>query len=251
MAEAQGKTGRGGTGTGMRRREAPRRKFDEIAEHIEVMILSGQLRPGAKIASERQLMEQFGAGRSSVREALFALQRKGLLTLQAGARAIVTEPSADGILAELSSAAHYFTRRPEGIRDLQQARLLFEVGLARHAALHATDVQIEALREALERNLKADTSETFIATDVAFHRAIATISQSRIFEALSAALSDWLTEQRSTSARAGATVEHVRQRHQDIFDAIARRDAVAAEAAMEVHLEEVIRTYWREIVPGG
>jgi DNA-binding GntR family transcriptional regulator len=44
-------------------------------------------------------------------------------------------------------------------------------------------------------------------------------------------------------------MEHVRQRHQDIFDAVARRDAEAAQSAMEIHLHEVIRRYWQDVAP--
>ena len=57
-----------------------RKRYEEIAEHIELQIFSGKLAEGSKIPSERELMERFGVGRSTVREALFALQRKGLLS---------------------------------------------------------------------------------------------------------------------------------------------------------------------------
>ncbi len=222
-----------------------RRKFSNIAEHLELQILSGRIRPGDRLKSERAYMAQFGAGRSSVREALFSLQRKGLITLRLGARAEVVEPSAAGILDELMTAAQYFARRPQGVRELQGARVLLEGGLARTAALNATDEDLVRLEDALQANLAASDPDRFIATDLAFHRTIASVSRNSIFMALELALSEWLREQRNESARAGASMEVVRMHHSRIFRAIADRDPVAAQAAMEAHLNEVMQTYWR------
>ena len=114
-----------------------RKKFQEISEHLELMIFQGKLQPGDKIPSERDLMAEFGAGRSSVREALFTLQRKGLLAVRPGAAARVTSPSTDTMVSELSGAARHLLRQPQGVRDLQNARALLEIGLSRHAALRA------------------------------------------------------------------------------------------------------------------
>ncbi|MCF6327944.1 MAG: GntR family transcriptional regulator, partial [Devosiaceae bacterium] len=79
-----------------------RKKYQEIAEHFELLVLSGRLRPGDRLPAERQIMEDFDAGRSSVREALFSLQRQGLLTSRPGSVPRVSTPTVDGIFAELT-----------------------------------------------------------------------------------------------------------------------------------------------------
>ena len=89
----------------MNRSAGKRRKYEEIAEHLELLIVSGRLHTGDRIPSERELMTQFGAGRSSVREALFVLQRKGLLVAGAGAVPRVRKPTAAFMVAELSGIA--------------------------------------------------------------------------------------------------------------------------------------------------
>ncbi len=222
-----------------------RKKYEEIADHLELLIFSGKLQIGDRIPSERKLMEQFGAGRSSVREALFALQRKGLLTARPGAAARVSRPTADTMVSELSGPARHLLSRPEGIRYLQDARALLEIGLARKAALHATDDDIAALESALEENRRASDHKTFASTDMMFHYTLAMISRNQIFTSLNMALNEWLAEQRDVSAKAGATFEGVFAEHKAIFDAIAARDAVAAEGAMERHLDSVSRLYWQ------
>ena len=227
---------------------AVRKKFEEIAEHLELLIFSGKLAVGDKIPSERDLMAQFGAGRSSVREAIFALQRKGLLAARSGAATRVSSPSADTMISELSGAVRHLLSRPEGIRDLQNARALLEIGLARNAALHASEEDIATLQVALEENRKANDQETFARTDMMFHYALAMISRNEIFTSLNSALNEWLAEQRRVSALAGVTFEEVYIQHRAIADAIAARDPVAAEEAMDAHLNDVSRRYWRAVL---
>ena len=227
-----------------------RKKFEEIAEHLELMIFSGKLAPGDRIPSERALMERFGAGRSSVREATFALQRKGLLSSRPGAAARVSTPTPDGIISELTGPIRHYLNRPQGIRDLQNARALLEIGLTRSAALNATAADLAVLKKALEDNGMARDQETFARTDMVFHYTLAMISHNEIFTSLNMALNEWLAEQRSLSAKAGARFNEMYGHHAAIFDAIAARDAVAAEAAMERHLDAVSRYYWQVVSKG-
>ncbi len=225
----------------------PRKKFEEIAEHLELMIFLGKLQPGDRIPSERDLMAQFGAGRSSVREALFSLQRKGLLAIRPGAAARVTSPSTDTMVNELSGAARHLLRQPQGVRDLQQARALFEIGLARHAALGASDEDVAALAKSLEENRLAADQEEFFRTDMLFHYTLAMIAHNQIFTSLNVALSDWLADQRRISSRSKATFAEVYAEHKAVYDAIAARDPVAAELAMERHLDAVADRYWKHV----
>lgn len=230
---------------------AKRKKYEEIAEHLELSIVSGQIRAGERIPSERDLMDRFEAGRSSVREALFTLQRKGLLSATAGAVARVTEPTADVMVQELSGMARLMLSRPDGVRELQEARILFETGLARRAARRADAEACRALREALDANITASDQASFVATDIAFHTEIARICGNRSYLAINAAFSDWLHDQRVVSARAGVTREQAVAQHRVIFEAIEAGDPVAAEAAMETHLETVARFYWKGVAGDG
>lgn len=229
---------------------SPRKKFEEVAEHIELSIFAGRLAVGDKIPSERELMMQFGVGRSTVREALFTLQRRGLLTPRPGAAARVSRPDADSVIHDLSGAARHFLSQPDGVRHLQNARMLFEIGLARTAAQQATGEDVAALRQALEANRAADTQEAFARTDLTFHYQIAMIARNPIFTAIHHALMGWLAEQRAVSARAGATRSEIHEQHRAVFDAIAAGDPPAAAAAMETHLTTVARFYWQAMSVG-
>jgi GntR family transcriptional repressor for pyruvate dehydrogenase complex len=224
-----------------------RKKFEEIAEHIELAVFSGKFAVGDKIPSERELMIQFGVGRSTVREALFSLQRKGLLTARAGAAAVVSRPDANTMIDDLSGAARHMLSQPDGMRQLQHARMLFEIGLARSAAKNAGDDDIELLKAALEANGAAEDQRTFVRTDLTFHYTLAMISHNPIFTSLHHALMEWLADQRSTSARAGVTRAEIFAQHRAIYDAVAAHDPIAAENAMEAHLTTVAHYYWNAV----
>ena len=128
------------------------RLFEQIAEILEHRIRGRDVMAGTELPSERDLMKEFNVGRTAVREALFHLQRMGLVELKPGARARVAAPSPAAVMSSLAGSARYLLSEPEGIRHFQDARILFETGLIRDAARLATDDDIERLRAALEAN---------------------------------------------------------------------------------------------------
>jgi GntR family transcriptional repressor for pyruvate dehydrogenase complex len=132
---------------------------------------------------------------------------------------------------------------PDGVRNFQNARIFFEVGLARHAALHATGENIAAFREALETNRQSiGDLRRFERTDVAFHYVLAVVPRNPIFTAIHAAFAEWLLEQRQTTLAPGEDVKAY-EAHRTIFEAVAARDPDRAERAMREHLEYVARRY--------
>lgn len=229
------------------RRPIRRRKiYEEVAIQIEEMLRDGTYRVGDRLPSEKALMEEFGVGRSAVREALMSLNRIGLVEVSSGERALVTEPTAQSLLdGELSGAARVLLAQPGGVAMFQGARAILEIGLCRLAAQTATDKDLENLKQALEANEAAiGVPEDFVRTDVAFHYAIASISRSSIVISVHDAVVDWLMEQRSTALLGSDVSQRAYKAHARIYEAIARRDAPAAEDAMQAHLEEIVDVYW-------
>ncbi|KIU33837.1 transcriptional regulator NanR [Atlantibacter hermannii] len=230
-------------GSALRRRPLARVKLSEmVEEELEQMIRRREFSEGEQLPSERELMTFFNVGRPSVREALAALKRKGLVQINNGERARVSRPSADTIISELSGMAKDFLAHPEGIGHFEQLRLFFESSLVRHAAEHATDQQIERLAKALELNSQSlDDNAAFIRSDVEFHRVLAEIPGNPIFMAIHVALLDWLI-----AARPAVPDEELHehnnvsyQQHIVIVEAIRNRDPDAADRALHAHLNSV------------
>ncbi len=119
-----------------------------IADHIEQLILEGSLRPGERLASERELAERLEVSRPPLREALERLGEKGLLqTTHSGTYV------AKFLTPLTSPLASLLQSNPRVITDYFEFRTLMEGPAARLAAERATDYDREAIRDCLD-NLK-------------------------------------------------------------------------------------------------
>src|ERR1700682_809656 len=118
---------------------------DEIVEQIIDLISRGILRPGGRMPSEKQLCQQFGVGRTSVREALRSLSVMGILESHAG----------DGTFVSLNRNRYIERAFQWGLlldrkvaEDLVQTRLILESNTAYVAARKATPNDLEELERA-------------------------------------------------------------------------------------------------------
>src|SRR5258708_36517350 len=119
--------------------------YEDVAYGLEQMIGDANFAPGDQLPSERDLMVRFGVGRPAVREALFHLQKMGVVEVRSGERARVTRPTPKVVVAGLAGAARHLLAEPDGVRQFQTARAFFEIGLVRHAAEHATEDDLRDL----------------------------------------------------------------------------------------------------------
>lgn len=230
----------------MRKERIHRRKLsDEVAARIEQAIRGGEIAIGGQLPPARALMERYGVGKPAVREALYSLKKMGLIEIYNGERARVIEPTPEVLIRELSGAARHLLARPEGIRKFQQARLLFEVALARHAAEFATPDDIAALAEVLRANKAAIGNDLeFERTDMAFHYRLAEIPRNEIFTAIHEAMIEWLRDQMRVTFRIPNSDANAYEDHAAIWAAIDARDPQQAEQAMRKHLTHVSEDYW-------
>lgn len=223
-----------------------RKKLSQtIEEELERMILQGELQEGEALPSERDLMQAFAVGRPSIRDALAALARKGLVKISSGERTRVTRPTPDTIIAELSVLSKDFLSQPGGLKYFEQLRKFFESSLVRYAAEHASEEDIAQLRHALELNKKAiNNNAQFKKTDVYFHRVIAGIPKNPIFLAIHHALVDWVIDARQESTNFEELNEISYQAHKEIFGFIERRDPNGADMALNKHINYVFERFY-------
>jgi len=217
---------------------------EQVAEQLEKDILEGRLKADDQLPAERELMEQFGVGRPAVREALFYLQRLGLIAINSGTRARVIRPTAEAVMARLSGVTRQLLAQSEGQQYFQEARAMFEISMARYAAQHASAEDIDSLRRALDENREAlDDDTRFKRSDNDFHGVLAAIARNPIFNAVHEALSEWLDDRRAHVLQREGEDHAALQAHTEIVEAIASGDPDAAEAAMRRHLDRHYGTY--------
>ena len=206
---------------------------DRIIFEIKKMISERKLLPGQKLPTERELTEQFGVSRASVREALHSLETLGLVDARVGSGTYVVE-NPDAILKHLSWAV-YFSESMES--DLTEARKIIEPEIAAMAAQNATDAEIAELSKRLTDT--AHDPEEAAQQDYNFHIALARAAHNRVLEEMMVGM-QWIL--RGTIARRlqrDRSMEYVcLAEHQRIYEAVKRRDCEAARREMRLSVDE-------------
>lgn len=211
--------------------------YQKVESDLAEDIASGLFEPGKFLPTERELMERFGVGRPSIREALFSLSKRGLVKLGSGRRPTVMKPSFEIVIKELSLIARQVLQDPENVIHLIELREVLEGGLASRAASVATDEQIAELKERLEKNrLTLGTYEPFWASDTEFHSYIAKIVGNPLIPIVLKSLHDWLIEQRRVTVWEPGVDKISYEHHVNIFNAISDHDPERAEREMIAHL---------------
>lgn len=222
----------------------PRRKLrDGVQDQLLAALDRGTYGPGTEIPSERELMAQMGVGRPAVREALMALEHRGLITIAHGRRARVREQSAAGLPQhELTqrtalSVLHLLERDDASVTHLTEARALFETAVVRLAAERITPAGATRLKRALADNRRAiPDAELYLATDMALHRTIAALSGNPLLAAAGEAIHTWLPRFRIRMVHVeGANLLSYRE-HERVVERIVAHDPQGALAAIETHL---------------
>lgn len=149
---------------------------DAVVSKLQQLISLGEYQAGQKLPSEPELMEQFGVGRSTIREAIRILANTGLLSVRQGSGTFVEMQN--GIAEPLSQRL----RRADA-RDLDEVRQLLEMKIAEKAAQHRSKKDIEKMKALLKNRdtaAKAGNTQEAIHTDIQFHIAIASACRNDI-----------------------------------------------------------------------
>ena len=212
----------------------------DLVEGLGAQIRSQSLKPGDKLPTESAIMQAWGVSRTVVREALSKLQAAGLVETRHGIGTFVLEPPRStagfGIdPAELATAVD--------VMAVLELRISLETETAGLAAQRRTDQQLADIRAALdELEANASGQGDTVSPDMRFHMLIATATGNRYFADIMAHLGATLIPRarinspRVASEDLPAYLRRVNREHEEIYEAIARRDPEAARAAMRLHL---------------
>lgn len=169
-----------------------RRASDEIIDQIRAQVSQGRLRPGDRLPAERELAETFQVSRNTVREALRSLEKNGLLELRKGATggAFICEQGGNAIISAFADLFALGVFRPE---HLAEARTIVGTSAARLACQRASDADMAALSDCVERALAAGKRGDIAArsaTNFEFHHLLAQASGNPILVILTEAISE-------------------------------------------------------------
>jgi DNA-binding FadR family transcriptional regulator len=222
-----------------------------IAADLLERLRSGDLKAGDRLPTEKGLMEEFGVGRNTVREAVQSLVALGVLDVGPGTGTQVRSLDAETVL---SATAISSLLRDDAVTHLYDLRAVLESEAAARAATEANEDQIAEMLVALGayRAAVQKRQEPF-SHDIAVHRSIAAACSNPLFANVLDATHGLLSRaRRETDKVPGATKRALRE-HTEVVRAIADRDPERARRAMRFHLESAMWALQsaREMADGG
>ena len=188
-----------------------------VRTKVREAIVSGQFSPGSRVR-ENDVADWLKVSRTPVREALRHLEAEGLL---------VFVPWRGVIVAELDRSQ---------VAELYKVRATLEGLAASLAARHISDTELELLRSLMEQADKASDPKVLAGLNKRFHETIYMASHNRYLIQNLNSLRGSLALLKGTTYSAEGRAEKAQIEHREIFEAIAKRDPVAAEATARKHL---------------
>ena len=210
---------------------------DDIIGQLVTAILRGDLQPGEKLPSERELMEMFAVGRSSIREVLRSLSLVGLTDTRPGEGTFVSQDAWEFVTWPLVWKS---LLGRDHAADLIEARRIVEGELTALAASRGGEACTQALAEALSAmEASLGNTELFLDADLDFHIALAVGAGNRLLlqflVGLRSLLREFISEVLGVSGSESVALEH----HRAMLDAVRKGDASEARQAMYIHLDYV------------
>ncbi|OAS23615.1 FadR/GntR family transcriptional regulator [Paenibacillus oryzisoli] len=212
---------------------------DDVVTQLQKKISDGELKMGDKIPTEPELMEQFGVGRSTIREAVRVLVHAGLLEKKQGFGTFLTGHSD----AAMQEPLVHRLRRAE-ILEVYEVRKMLELEISRLAAERRDEADLAQMSEALDQRLQAlerDDTSAYLAADMAFHQAIAVASKNAIVVDLYRSFSAVLLEALTNLVKDEQVHDHHHLFHVNVFQAIRDKDVAAAEYWTVQNLEGTVQ----------
>ena len=232
--------------SGRQGKKRSQRAASRVAQAIVGEIQERAMRPGTQLEPEHVMVEKHGVARATVREALRFLELQGALRIKAGPGGgpVVNIPETDHLTSALSLQLQFANASLCSVVD---ARISVYPVLAKQAAQNATDQDIAALHESVERlGMAVGDSKALAKEARQFHELVADASKNVVLAFLVNAL-----HRISETARIHYDLEHrrasVRQMRR-ILQAIEKGDADAAETVTNKMLKAALR-YWEKTAP--
>ena len=218
------------------------RVSEKVAGQLREVISEGILKVGDRLPSERELAEQMGVSRASVREALQILAAQGIVESHHGGGSVVRNFTDEDVRSPIQI---FLENDRQRVLELTEVRALMEAWAAREAARNRTDSELERIQgylEEMERDFAA--GQIRFEVDFKFHAEIAAATHNTIFvhliDSIYGLISYSVKIHRELVFAAHEDQETILSHHRAVFDGIRNNDPDMAEAAMKKHLLFVV-----------
>lgn len=206
---------------------------DNIIRQIKKKIGDGELKPGEKLPSERQLSEMLGVSRTSIREAIHALSFSGYLEVLQGKGAFVTQNAKkyDEISSLFSKISDF------SLTSVMEVRIMMEGEFARIATLRASEEEVQKIITCYHNMEKTDTVRGFVLKDLEFHLMIAKATHNPLMNILMKIFGELLHKETNKIVECSKeTRNQSLQVSKKLVEAIKKRDSQKAKELMIEHI---------------
>lgn len=215
----------------------PKNLYIEAMYAIKDAIFRDDYKPGDTLPSEKDLSAQLGVSRPVLREALRALETQGFLEIRRGSRggAYVTD------LTNISFKDNLTDLLRTGklsMNDITEARLHLEPEVFRQATIHASDTQLEEIRELIKQARNTKDRVKRIQIDSDFHRMVSRASNNPLYHRFMQIIFDFV-EVFATTLEPEDFRIHNEQDHPEIFNALMDRDGDRVAELVREHTKKV------------
>ena len=202
---------------------------DLIISQIRDAVLSGRLKPGDRLASEKELIDQFGVSKATLREALRALEVMGLIETRKGAGGgiFITEVNLQTTIHSMMNFLHF---RSLSIAEVTMLRFILEPVIIRMAALKINQRELEQLKSLVNRSVTDNASRT--KKDISFHRYLPRFVKNSMLVLIIDFIESHLDEIKQMVDLNDDFYKMVNDNHQNILDCLIKGDALGASRAM-------------------
>ncbi|MBF0235091.1 MAG: FadR family transcriptional regulator [Desulfamplus sp.] len=219
----------------------PKRISDQVFDQIRELIYRGELKPGEKLMTERELAEAMKVSRTTIRDAVQRLVAMGLIVQKQGQGTFVKIYDSD----EQSPLAKAMQAQDASIEDLLEVRMGLECNAAALAAMRAGEKDINAMEHSIEE-MKKEISSGRLGTeaDTSFHMAIAYATKNPLHILIMRNFYDYLfygiRENLAGLYENMDNIDVILSQHSKIVDYIKGRDSYQSYTAMKKHITFVM-----------
>jgi GntR family transcriptional repressor for pyruvate dehydrogenase complex len=211
---------------------------DVIIRQIKELLISGELKPGDKLPPERKLSEQFGVGRTHVRDAIRKLEFYGILKTRPQSGTIV---ASIGIAALENLIADVLKIDSPSFLSLVETRVLLETATISMACERRNEADILQLEVSLNAYLqKAQQGIKAVEEDLLFHLTIADLSKNKALKSLLMIIIPDIISNYSIFKVCDTITNKSLEEHKQLFDCIKEGNAEKGAAIMKEHLKGVM-----------
>ena len=209
-----------------------------VADALRKRIANGEFEPnGQKLPSEQRLAEEYGVGRSSIREALRTLQAEHAVRIEKGRGSFVLSPT-----AQTKEVGKWYNTKTDSLADLLDVRLSLETLAIKKCITNATEKDIQQLRvinNTFIANSGISDYDMLRRMDESFHTKIVAISDISVLSEIYKLFEEEYAEYRVKGFIFTKHIENAARGHDQIISALESRDETLAIQATKDHIFEV------------